>query len=122
MLRFLDHTHTHTHTALPCTSDQPVAQAATYTTQQTQETNIHALSRICTHDSSNKAATDLHLRLCGHMDQSSLIFLEIRITAGEGEICTKEPVKQILITNLNMKKLCATMVPTNMSGNPLDFS
>jgi len=25
--------HTHTHTALLCTSDQPVAQAATYTTQ-----------------------------------------------------------------------------------------
>jgi len=43
----------HTHTALPCTSDQPVTQAATYTTQQTQETNIHALSGICTHDSSN---------------------------------------------------------------------
>jgi hypothetical protein len=58
--------HTHTHTTLPCTSDQLVAQAATYTTQ---ETNIQALNRICTHDSSNKAATDLHLRLHGHMDQ-----------------------------------------------------
>jgi len=76
--------HTHTHTALLCTSDQPVAQAATYTTQHntTQETNINALNRICTHESrnkaatdlhlglrSNKAATDLHLGLYGHMDQ-----------------------------------------------------
>ena len=33
MLTFLDHTHTHTHpVGLPRTSDQLVAEAATYTT------------------------------------------------------------------------------------------
>jgi hypothetical protein len=53
----LTHTHTHTHThkhtraiELLCTSDQPVTQAATYTTQQT---NIHAFSETGT---SNRAA------------------------------------------------------------------
>jgi len=53
-------------------SDQPTAQAASYTTkptQQTQETNIHALSMIQTHDHSNQAATDQCLRLHGHQDQ-----------------------------------------------------
>jgi hypothetical protein len=71
----------HTHTQL--SPAQVIStQAATYTTLQTQETNIHALNGICTHDSSNKAATDLHLRLCSRMDQSRLIFLEIRIMGG----------------------------------------
>ena len=38
MLKFLDHTHTHTYSVgLLCTSDQPVAEAATYTTNTRDE-------------------------------------------------------------------------------------
>jgi hypothetical protein len=40
------------------TSDKPVAEASTYTEQRniyTQQTNIHALSGIRTHNSSNEA-------------------------------------------------------------------
>jgi hypothetical protein len=59
---FLDHIQL-THTVrLLWTSDQPVAEASTYTGQQyieTQETNIHALSGIRTRDPSNQAAADL---------------------------------------------------------------
>ena len=44
-----------------------VAEAATYTnTQQTQETNIHALSGILTCIPSNQAGLDLRRTLCGH--------------------------------------------------------
>jgi hypothetical protein len=47
------------------TSDQPASETSTYTGQhnmETQETNIHALSRIRTRDPSNQAAADLRLR------------------------------------------------------------
>jgi hypothetical protein len=53
-------------------SDQAVAQASTYTGQHniwTQETNIHALSKITTHDPSTQAAADLRLRPRGHRDR-----------------------------------------------------
>jgi len=50
------HTHTVEHLS---TSDQLVAEAATYTTQQT---NVHALSGIGTHDAGNRGATKLRLR------------------------------------------------------------
>jgi hypothetical protein len=54
-----------THTVgLLWTSDQPVAEASSYTGQnniETQETNIHALSGIRTRDPSNQAAADLRL-------------------------------------------------------------
>ena len=58
VLRFLDHTqlntHTHTHPAeLLWTSDQPIAQAATYT--KLKKTNIHALSGVWTPTSSNRS-------------------------------------------------------------------
>jgi hypothetical protein len=46
---------------LPWTSDQPVAEASTYTGQhniETQETNIYAPSGIRTHDLRNQAALD----------------------------------------------------------------
>ena len=43
-------------------SDQLDAEAATYTTH---ETNIHALNRIRTRDPSNQAAADLRLRKHG---------------------------------------------------------
>jgi hypothetical protein len=53
-------------------SDQPVAEASTYTGQdniQTQETNIHALSRIRIRDPSNQEAADLRLRPRGQWDR-----------------------------------------------------
>ena len=50
-------------------SAQPTAEAASYTTQQTQETNIHALSRIQTYDRSNQAAADQCPTLHSHQDQ-----------------------------------------------------
>jgi len=54
----------HSHLVIPLwTSDQLILQAATYTTQQTWETNIHALSRIQTHNLSNQGAADLRLWL-----------------------------------------------------------
>jgi hypothetical protein len=66
------------HTAgLLWTSGQPVAKASTYTRQhniQTQETNIHALSGIRTHDPSNQAAADLRLRPRGHWDRHMLVY------------------------------------------------
>jgi hypothetical protein len=54
------------------TSDQPVAEASTYTEQhniETQETNIRAFSGIRTRDPSNQAAVDLRLRPCGPWDR-----------------------------------------------------
>jgi hypothetical protein len=54
-------THTHTRAAeLLWSSDQPVAEAATYTARNKQETNIHALSGILTRDPSNQATAGLH--------------------------------------------------------------
>jgi len=50
------------------TSDQLVAEAATYTTQ-TLDMNIYALSRIRTHNDSNRAAAHLRLRPHGHRDR-----------------------------------------------------
>jgi hypothetical protein len=66
---FLNHIQL-THTAgLLWTSDQPVAEASTYTGQhniETQETNIHALSGIRTRDPSNQAAAGVRLRPSGN--------------------------------------------------------
>ena len=63
-------THTHTHTqpvGLLCTSDQPVAVIATYTTHTTDwETNIHALGGIRTLNPSKRASSDRRLRPHGH--------------------------------------------------------
>jgi hypothetical protein len=73
---FLDHIQlTHT-VGLLWTSDQPVAEASTYTVQhniETQETNIHALSGIRTRDPSNQAAADLRLRPRDHRGRPVLI-------------------------------------------------
>jgi hypothetical protein len=44
-------------------SDQPEAEAATYTAHdKTQHTNIRALNGIQTHNPSSQAASDLHYR------------------------------------------------------------
>jgi hypothetical protein len=78
--RFLDHIQlTHT-VGLLWTSDQPVAEASTYTGQhniETQETDIHALSGIRTRDPSNQAAEDLRLRPRGYRVRRNL-FLKSR--------------------------------------------
>ena len=53
------HAYTHTHTAgLLRTSDQVIAEVSTYTTEQTQDTNIHALSGNRTCNTSNRAAVE----------------------------------------------------------------
>jgi hypothetical protein len=70
---FLDHIQL-THTVrLLWTSDQPVAEASTYTRHhdKKQETNIHALSGIRTRDPSNQAAADL--RLSYHLQISTTL-------------------------------------------------
>lgn len=56
-----------THTlGLPYRSDQPVAKAATYTTQQTKETKFHALNGIRTRNASKQVTAGLRLRLHSH--------------------------------------------------------
>jgi hypothetical protein len=70
-----------THTVgLLWTSDQPVAEASTYTGQhdiETQETNIRALRGIRTRDPSNQAAADLRLRPGGHQGRQTVILKTI---------------------------------------------
>jgi hypothetical protein len=78
-LRFLEHTqlntythihaHTYTHTpGRPLLNEWSACRRGRYlhTTQQTQQTNIHAFSGIRNRDSSNQAAADLRLRPQGH--------------------------------------------------------
>ena len=77
------HTHTHTHTVgLLSMSDQLVSEAAIFTTKQTHETNIHALSGIRTRDPSNRAAAELRSdRMATGIGLSVRIFLlNIEIT------------------------------------------
>ena len=50
-------------------SDQHVTKTATYTTQQTQEMNIHALSGIRAREPNIQAVADLCLRVQGHRDR-----------------------------------------------------
>jgi hypothetical protein len=47
-------------------SDEPVAEAATYTTHTT---NIHALSGVRIHDPINQTASDVSLRPHGQLDR-----------------------------------------------------
>jgi len=44
-------------------------EAATYTTQKTQQINIHIISGIRTRNPSNQAVSDLSLNLHGHRNQ-----------------------------------------------------
>jgi hypothetical protein len=80
LLRFLDHTlnqtHTHTHTHKPGITplyEWSARLRGRYlpNTQETQQTNIHAFSRIRPRDPNNQAATDIHLRPHGGRDQYS---------------------------------------------------
>jgi hypothetical protein len=71
------HTIRHAHSIwLLLTSDQLVAEAATCTTQQTQETNIHALRGIRTRDPSTKAAADLRLEPHSYRDRRITYLLQ----------------------------------------------
>jgi hypothetical protein len=66
------HTHTHTRArtvGLPRLPHQLVAKAATYTTYDKRDTNVHALSGIRTRDPSNRAAADLRHRPHGHRNR-----------------------------------------------------
>jgi len=54
-------------------SDQPVAEAATYTTQRTQEKIIHAVTGIRTRDPNNRGDVVLDLRMHGHRDRYQII-------------------------------------------------
>ena len=68
-LTFLDHTQLDIHThpvGLLWTSDQLVAQAATFTTQQTQGTDIHASGGFRTDYPKNPAAKDLRIKPHGN--------------------------------------------------------
>jgi len=69
------HTHTHTAVGLLWTSDQPVQQTANYTTQQTQEKNIHVLDGIRTRDSSIQQATGLRLSPRRHRNRMQMYTL-----------------------------------------------
>jgi hypothetical protein len=66
-------THKYTHPlGLPYRCDQLFAKAATYSTQQTQETKSHAINGIRTHNASNQATAGLQLR--PHSNQYRHVF------------------------------------------------
>jgi len=69
------HTHTHTHTHLVGflrMSDQPIAEAATYTTyNKPRRWTSMALDRIQTHNPNSQAASYLHLRQHSHWDDAT---------------------------------------------------
>jgi hypothetical protein len=117
---FLDHTYRHT-VGLLWTSDQPVAEASTYTGQhniETQETNIHAPSGIRTRDPSNQAAADLRRRPRGHWDRHKGCLKNIKGTG----YCyvwygTKHPMHcdRFLLC-------CASPCPSVLSAKSLSYS
>jgi hypothetical protein len=78
-LMLLGHTKLHTHPVGLRTSDQLVAEAATYAEHKTQQMNIHALSGIQTNDSSNQVAADLCHRPHGHRDRRYEITRSLKI-------------------------------------------
>ena len=70
-LMFLDHTHNAPQlVGFLWTSDQLVAETSTL--KHSQQTNIHAVGGIRTHDLSRRAAVDLRLRPRGHWDRHKL--------------------------------------------------
>jgi hypothetical protein len=70
------HTHTRTHThkhtyavGILWTSDQPDARPLTYKIRHSQETHIHALGEIRTHNPSKRVALNPRLRPQSHGDR-----------------------------------------------------
>ena len=69
-LRFLDHTQRRTTAGRTPLDEWSARRRDLYLiTQHSQQTNIHALGRIRTHDLSRRAAADLHFRPRGHWDR-----------------------------------------------------
>jgi hypothetical protein len=84
----------------PGKSDRLVAEAATYTTQQTQDTNTHAPSGIRTRDHSNRGATDLRLRSHGYCNrQVSILSDERNLSRHIGSLISKPPSQPIGYVN-----------------------
>jgi hypothetical protein len=72
------HTHTHTPDRTPLKEWSALLRGRyLHNTQQTQETNIHGLIGIRTHNTSNRAVVDLRLRPHGHRDRYMLQLYEI---------------------------------------------
>jgi len=94
-LRFLDHTQF----GLIWASDQLVAEAATYI--QTKETNIHTFSGTRTHDSSNQAASELHLdRTTSGIGSTDACYIEnvsSLVDLREKCICSHVPILHTVI-------------------------
>jgi len=63
------------HTQLDIHKHTLVTETSTYNTQQTQETNIHALSGIRIRNPSNRAASDQCVRPYGHRDWRKLVLV-----------------------------------------------
>ena len=84
-------THNQSHTIRHTHSRQDSSQrmiSSTKRSQQTQETNIHILSGIRTHDLCSRAAADLRCRPHGHRDRPTplmiYIILKFRYIFGPG--------------------------------------
>jgi len=86
-------------------------------TQHPQQTNIHDPGGIRTHDLSRRAAADLRLRPCGHLDRSmhrntvliyiqqdatlhSLFYLEAALHVSGGSITHHQERKQLYLQHL----------------------
>ena len=71
-MRFLYHTQRHTTVGRTPLDEWSARRRDLYlTTQQSQQTEIHATGGIRTHDLSRRAAENLRLRPCGHWDRRS---------------------------------------------------
>ena len=68
--------HTHSSARVNSASQRPLP------TQQTQETNFHALFRIRTRDPTHRAAADPRLRPHGHRDRQTVLAFNITWRAG----------------------------------------
>jgi len=85
---FLDHTHTHTHSRYESSEAVISSSKGRYLhkTQQTQETNTHAI-RNQTRDPGNQTAADLRLRPHGHRHQPQLL-TDLHKTQDPVEYCS----------------------------------
>jgi hypothetical protein len=75
---FLDYAHTPTYTCGRTPLNEWSAlrrERYIHTTQQIEQTNIHAPSRIRTRDPSNQVASDLRLRPHGHRDRLAKLYM-----------------------------------------------
>ena len=75
LLKFIDHTEIFYTLEGPPLNERSVRRRGrhVHSTQQTQQTNIHALRWVRSRDPSIRAAADLRLRPHGHVDRSIYI-------------------------------------------------